>query len=159
MNMKIIFYQVFEQKEDITRVKIYESYKFNGPIKFLETISEHLFVVSPNEQKRRECARRFLIISTEQLKQLLEAQSRNLKEVIVTSKYSNKELNDIIRYWNPTATRFHKALQRSWKFRRINNHMFSNLCGKFAGKFFLPTPPEETLNIPRIVQSCIESRK
>lgn len=153
--MKVIFNQVFEKKGDVTKVKIYELYRFNRPIKLLKTTSEHLFVVSPNEQKRRESARRFLIISTEQLEQLREAQRSFLKEVIITSKYTSDELNDVIRYWNPTAVRFYEAVQCSRKFRMINNHMFSNLGGKFANKFLLPTPPEETFEIPRVVQACI----
>lgn len=144
--MKVKFYQVFENKGQKTVIKLNTIYKIKHPIKIIETKTEGLFIIPLNDHKRRELAKKILLVSKSQVKQLQISLCNNSKEVTITEIYKKSELKNIISYWNPSAIRLYQSTHITREFCRIAEYVLSNLGGDFFGKFILPTPTHETFN-------------
>lgn len=157
--MKVRFYQVFVMKGAQTFIRLGDTYKIKSGYKITESECEGLYILTLNYRKRRLYAKRHLILSKIQYEQLQDAQNKGMKCVTIKHLYSNSDLNRILKYWVPTSIRLYKAAQFGRDFHVIRSYVMSNLGGEFHGKFLLPTPFEETFDIPRIIQACIDGRK
>ena len=157
--MDVLFYQVFVMKNEQTQIRLADVYKIRPDIKTKESSCEGFYILSLDSRKKRRAARRYLILSHEQYEQLIEARKRGEKKATINNLYSKIELYRILKHWNPRCVRLYQAAQFRRVFHRIRNYVMSNLFGDFVGKFLLPTPPEETFDIPRMVQACIDGRK
>lgn len=157
--MKVKFYQVFENVDEVTSIKLCRTYYFSHKSKISSETINGFYVITPYIRKHNKSALKQLIVSPSQLEQLKSAYIKSQNSVTITELYTSFELRQIIKEWNPLSVRIYGAAPRSESFHRVASFVCSNLGGEFFGKFLLPTSLQTKLYIEDIVQACIDGRK
>ncbi len=152
--MEVRFYQVFVTKGGRTSIKLYETYVIPQKTKFLRDKKYGFTIIILNDNEHRKSARKNLIVSPSQFEQLRRAYEEKREKVTITELYTDSELREILKNWNPCSIRLFQAAYLSRAFCEIASHLMSNLGGEFIGKFLLPTPAQEKIDIEEALTKC-----
>ena len=157
--MKVKFYQVFETVNEVTTLKLCQTYYFSSKSKISSEKINGFYIITPYIRKHNKSALKQLIVSSSQLEQIRIAYKKGQDSVTISELYTSSELRQIIKEWNPLSVSIYSAAPRSDSFHRVASFVCSNLGGEFFGKFLLPTSLQTKLYIDDIVQACIDGRK